>query len=299
MAEVDKVALYHYKLKVLYEDKLRRRFARANGQADVEDEATQTIIDGVVGQISFGELVTGDAIDMAAEETDEEESGSEESFSSSETESEESKELNGTALMPGGSDHVNGRPIAHSPIPRSPSQSMINKQSHHLTNNSYRFGPQVPRPSAQPQPAVIRKRSFSLKKSKSMNFSMTNLLSSRHTEDAPPVPPLPRSKTFYPSGSSSKPLPLNPTTQNAMDEAPPPPPPPKDVSLQKQLPPVNNSSYKTTTSHQKKKPAQTLNPPELEHIPKLLPVFAEIVSGQSLSSTTTNTFKIDETLTKY
>ena len=91
LAEVDKVALYHYKLKVIYEEKLRRRFGRAqvsNGQendADAEDEVTQALVNGVVGEISFGELVQGDAIDLAAEETDEEESSDE--YSSSDYES--------------------------------------------------------------------------------------------------------------------------------------------------------------------------------------------------------------------
>jgi hypothetical protein len=74
MAEVDKVALYHYKLKVLYEDKLRRRFGRANGQSqgDADDEATPALINGFVGDMTFDELVTCDAIDMTTEGTDEE-----------------------------------------------------------------------------------------------------------------------------------------------------------------------------------------------------------------------------------
>ena len=73
-AEVDAVALYHYKLKVAYEDKLRRRFGKNQNQseADAEDEATQLMVNGVLGEISFGELIQGDADDLAAEQTDEE-----------------------------------------------------------------------------------------------------------------------------------------------------------------------------------------------------------------------------------
>ena len=57
MTEVDKVALYHYKLKILYENKLRRRFGRANGQSQAEaDEATDTLVNGFVGEINLGEL---------------------------------------------------------------------------------------------------------------------------------------------------------------------------------------------------------------------------------------------------
>ncbi|KAJ6613417.1 hypothetical protein B0H10DRAFT_2165289 [Mycena sp. CBHHK59/15] len=74
LAEVDKVALYHYKLKVIYEDKLRRRFGKVQAMrndADAEDEATKALVDGVAEEISFGELIQGDAVDLAAEETDE------------------------------------------------------------------------------------------------------------------------------------------------------------------------------------------------------------------------------------
>ncbi|KAF8812463.1 hypothetical protein BYT27DRAFT_7182909 [Phlegmacium glaucopus] len=270
MAEVDKVALYHYKLKVLYEGKLRRRFGRATGQSqgDAEDEATQTLVNGVVGEISFGELATGDAIDLAAEETDEESSSEESESSESETGSEdESDDSNG------GSGYVNGRP--------SPSQSMKSPQGskHHIHSNSHqRPTYQVPRPSPLsplPQPTVVRKRSFSLRKTKSTNF-LTSSSSSRPSDDPPPVPPLPRSRTIYQSASPSKPLPLNPTTPDAADE-PPPPLPPKDALPVQQLPPQRNASSSKTVPPKKKKPAQTLNPPELEHIPKLLPVFAEMM----------------------
>jgi len=275
MAEVDKVALYHYKLKVLYEDKLRRRFGRATGQsqADAENDATQVLVNGVVGEISFGELVTGDAIDLAAEETDEE-SSSEEFFSSEyETGSEdESDDSNGRELE--GSSLVNGTTTV-----RSSSQSMTSPHG----NKHQRSTPQASPLSAQPQPAVVRKRSFSLRKSKSMNF-FANLSSSRQSDDAPPVPPLPRSKTIYPYASSSKPLPLDPTVHDATEL--PPPPPPKDTSPVQQQPPQRNASSSKITPLKKKKPAETLNPPELEHIPKLLPVFTEIVSSPSASFTT-------------
>lgn len=293
MIEVDKVALYHYKLKVLYEDKLRRRFGRANGQspADVEDEATQALVNGVVGEISFGELVTGDAIDLAAEETDEEESSSEESFSSGfETGSED--ESDGSEDK--GSGSVNGRPMAPSQSMKSPQS---NKHHHQMYSNPHqRSTPHVLRPSPQPQPEVIRKKSFSfLRKSKSTNFSMANSSSSRYNEDAPPVPPLPRSKILQAPAATSKPLPLDPSVQDAMDE-PPPLPPPKDA------PPVPlrlDVSLSKTKSSPKKKSAQTLSPPELEHIPKLLPVFAEIVSSRQSIVLTTHIIthsQIDETL---
>ena len=69
MKEIDNVALYHYKLKLAHEDKLRRRFGRAQkrSDADAEDEAAAALVQGVVNDISFGDLVDGDADDLAAE----------------------------------------------------------------------------------------------------------------------------------------------------------------------------------------------------------------------------------------
>ncbi|KAI0306987.1 hypothetical protein B0F90DRAFT_1622580 [Multifurca ochricompacta] len=72
MSEIDEVALHHYKLKVAYESRLRRRFGRA-GSANVngEDETTREIVNGLAHNISFGDLVKGDVLDMAAEEEEE------------------------------------------------------------------------------------------------------------------------------------------------------------------------------------------------------------------------------------
>ena len=69
MKEIDGVALYHYKLKLAHEDRLRRRFGRTQKQseADAEDEATAALVQGVVNDISFGDLVDGEAEDLAAE----------------------------------------------------------------------------------------------------------------------------------------------------------------------------------------------------------------------------------------
>ena len=69
MKEVDDVALYHYKLKLAHEDKVRRRFGRTQKQndADAEDEAAAALVQGVVNDISFGDLIDGDAEDLAAE----------------------------------------------------------------------------------------------------------------------------------------------------------------------------------------------------------------------------------------
>ena len=163
MNEVDKVALYHYKLKVLYENKLRRRFGSANGQSQADaDEATQTLINGFVGEINLGEL-TKDTIDMEAEVsddevTDEEESSSEESSTSESTGGEdESDESEHNA-----SGYLNGKAV--SPSSLSPSPSTSKKHGYDTNSSSFqRSTPQLLRSSplpAHPQPAVIRKKSF-------------------------------------------------------------------------------------------------------------------------------------------
>src|ERR1700761_4155704 len=76
--EIDEVALYHYKLKVQHESKVRRRFGRAGG-TDVagEDPIARDIVNGFMHDMSFGDLMKEDAMDMAAEE--EESDGSYES----------------------------------------------------------------------------------------------------------------------------------------------------------------------------------------------------------------------------
>ena len=285
MNEVDKVALYHYKLKILYENKLRRRFGSANGQSQADaDEATQTLINGFVGEVNLGEL-TNDTIDMEAEVSDEEvtdeEESSEESSTSESTEDEsDESEHEGSGYVNGNGKAIAVLPTPLSPSLDSPSQSTSNKHDYD-NKSSQRSTPQVLRSPTRPQPTVLRKKSFSLKKSKSMNLSLTNLSFSKKSNDAPPVPPLLRSKTLYPPVPLSKPLPLDPTPQDEL----PPPTPSKDtpVQQQQQQPPQHNkpSSIKTKP---KKKPPQALKPPELEHIPKLLPVFAEIVSSESVLS---------------
>ncbi|OCH94090.1 hypothetical protein OBBRIDRAFT_770404 [Obba rivulosa] len=85
MREVDEIALYHYKLKIAYEAKVRKRFGRTQGMndADAEDEMTAQLVSGVVRDISFGELVEGNADDLAAEEDEDEDSSSEEETSGS------------------------------------------------------------------------------------------------------------------------------------------------------------------------------------------------------------------------
>ncbi|KAF9485334.1 hypothetical protein BDN70DRAFT_871354 [Pholiota conissans] len=298
LAEVDKVAQYHYKLKVLYEDKIRRRFGRAHSnEADAEDEATQALVNGVVGEISFGDLVHGDAVDLAAEETDEEESSGEE-YSSSEYETDSNDSSDETESSGDHLIHSRQGPTTSSAFVQLPAHSGGHRPHLHqnnvrtVTNHLQQISPsagsiQMLVPAPQPQ----RKRSFSLKRTKSMNFSMSSLsLSSKRNQDVPPVPPLPKvSQSAHPA--PTRPLPPSPPNSDTNDRSPPVAR--KDSvsrtdefdsqSLQSQrpahLPPVtiHMAPKPQTTRPSKKQTQPPLKPPELEHIPQLLPVFVEMM----------------------
>ncbi|KAG6916096.1 hypothetical protein DXG01_008423 [Tephrocybe rancida] len=278
--EIDKVALYHYKLKVAYEGKIRRRFGRMherNGDADVEDEVTQDLVNGVVGEIDFGELIQGDAGDLAAEETDEE-SSDEYDDDSSEFESTEDSGSDDSGSEDSSSDEEQTSP-AHQ-VPNRPHNPGSVSRSQTLRPN------QIPtRPPATSDDGP-RKRSLSLLSS--------NSLSARRSQDLPPVPripPMPKSATV---NTFSKPLPPSPSTR-AFERSHTPTTPSRlnhssqsshggqrkvnpDLSLGE-----NYGSSSTSIQDsaprvpKKKKGAQTLKPPELQHIPKLLPLFIEMV----------------------
>ncbi|KAF9009065.1 hypothetical protein BDQ17DRAFT_1539434 [Cyathus striatus] len=269
LQEVDKVALYHYKMKVMYEDKLRRRFGRAQGNgkrptdADAEDEATQALVNGVVGEISFGELVQGDAFDVAAEDTDEEDASSDE-YTSSEYETDSS---GGTDDSSGAEDSDETETEDNSHYQRARSQALKNPP--HSAAASTSRTPIVSPP--------IRKRSLSLVSKKSLN----SLSLSRKNESAPPVPPLPVSARSDTIDFHFKPLPPNPSAQNNSSMLPPPPPPKHTHThpLPQQTDRADDSSTPLGSVKGKKENkmhAQGLTPPDLQQIPQLLPLFKEM-----------------------
>ncbi|KAF7301685.1 PX-domain-containing protein [Mycena indigotica] len=257
LAEVDQVALYHYKLKVLYEDKLRRRFGRTKAgklqsDADAEDEATKALVDGVAQEINFGELISGDAVDLAAEETDEEESdeSSEDETSSEDSDesSEESSDEEDTA--------TDKTPVA-TPRP-TPQRLKALPQAPVSSPMSARPRNQAPTPTPPQQPG--RQRSLSLKSSRSLTFLREQFGQVRRSEDSPPVPPLPKSLV----AAMNKPLPASPSPMSPAHQfAPPPAPPPT-----KPLPPKRKA---------RKRRNEVVKPPELEHIPQLLSIFKEMM----------------------
>lgn len=261
MREVDEIALYHYKLKVAYEAKLRRRFGRTQGMndADAEDEAAAQLVNGVVRDLSFGELVKGDADDLAAQEADDdsdssdEESGSGTSGSGSdESDSDDSEETDSEESSGGSETERDGTPyrddkrsqrplarsntVAHSPVQHRPPHSKLSQQ----------------------QP-------------------MRHSVDSPREERPPPVPPRERSRTL---SSPARPVPAS----SRFKDLPPPPPPhsageaPRSSRQQEKLADRNRGlPTKAKPPPKPKKDAAAPKPPELEHIPKLLPLFVEMV----------------------
>lgn len=75
LKEVDAIAIYHYKLKVAHEGKTRRKFLREGGGksgkvgAEKDDDDEQALIDSLVDGFSFGNTLTGDAAEIAEEES--------------------------------------------------------------------------------------------------------------------------------------------------------------------------------------------------------------------------------------
>ncbi|KAG6854805.1 hypothetical protein C0991_001232 [Blastosporella zonata] len=277
--EIDKVALYHYKLKVAYEGKIRRRFGRMQARSDdvdVEDEVTQDLVNGVVGEIDFGELIHGDADDVAAEETDEE-STDEYDDDSSESESTGDSDSEETGSEESSNDEERVLP-AH---------QVHNEAPTHRSSQTFRAN----QTSARPPVTLVdapRKRSLSL--------LSTNSLTSRRSQDLPPIPtqyPMPKSATVNSFSKSLIPAPFirshepphSPTTPSRLSNSSHFGHGDSSIPNHAQSPRTSGDSS-SKLSHESapqppkktKKRVQTLKPPELEHIPKLLPVFVEMVN---------------------
>lgn len=277
LKEVDEVALYHYKLKLAHEDKLRRRFGKTQGQsdADAEDEATQMLINGVVHDLSFGELLRGDVDEIAAAESEEDESSEEEEDSSeyetaSESGSEEESSGDGASRLQSPPPPP-PKPISRSSTISHPPQSPI---VHHHSNRHTSVQNSVHRArtahSHQERGRVdTQNDSRTLRpRSRSRSISALKAVFSKSSVDAPPVPPLPGQ---FPSSPLSKPLPPSPLSGRSSQDS-------QAKSQRRRLP--------TPRPHRKRKDKNAfgLKQPDLKHIPNLLPVFVEIVSVYSLEA---------------
>jgi hypothetical protein len=258
ISEIDKVVLYHYKLKILYEEKLRRRFGRVQGNsihsaADAEDAATQGLLDSVTGELNFGELAAGDALDLAAQETDEESSSD---YSTSEDSSDESDST-----------------LEKIPTTRS-SQALQTVTTPHVSSPSQpeRTTSSIQR-NSNPQPNR-RHRSLSLRGVRSL-LSLNNGITSRRSQDTPPVPPLPvtvkRADSLHSNFFPQKPLPTGSTSQRYQEHTP--------SRLLQQTQSHAQVSHQSSQLRlgRPKSVKQTLRPPDLQLIPQLLPIFVEMV----------------------
>lgn len=253
MEEVDKVIHWHYLNKIAHEERLRTRFRRAQKgaemDADAEDEATQVLINGVAREFNFSELATANAEELAAEESDEDDEDSDD-YDDDDDESDDDGSEYETD-----SDEVEGDKnlSVHSSTIQSPPET-----TPRLTPPE---NPGLSRSQTSPpsRPVAPRSRSLSLHSTKSMKLPAKR--------DPPPVPPLPvhldKLLPSRPPGPSSADLPRRRSTGHlASEDGPSGEPAP---------------SSRRAPRKPRKKAAATSQPPELKHIPTLLPIFVEMV----------------------
>lgn len=268
MEEVDKVMHWHYLNKIAHEEKLRSRFRRAQKgtemDADAEDEATQVLINGVAREFDFGELVRANVDELAAEESDEDEDSDDDDYDDHENSNEETSEYETDSEedMAPMHDNLQTPAVYPSTIPPSKVETTQVAAQSRLS--------ETPSQLVAPRP-----RSLSLRSTKSMK-----LLGKLHsTVDAPPVPPLPahldKPLPPHPPGPSSANLPRRRSTGHlaaSPERGPggyPHPPPP---------------SSRRPPHKPRKRAAATTQPPELMHIPTLLPIFVEMVCHLAFTS---------------
>ncbi|KAI0068870.1 hypothetical protein BV25DRAFT_54101 [Artomyces pyxidatus] len=256
--EIDAVALYHYKLKIAYESKLRRRFGTSQtGGVDLsaEDETAQAIVNGFVQDFSFGDLMLDDAQDVAAEDSDDSYESSEyESATDDSSEESSEEEVNGGTPTAGASvSRSRTMPPTRQPppIPRDPP------------------APPLPSPHAPPEGPTrkpSRPRLLSLRKARSISNLTSGGKASRSSVDVPPVPALP-----------------NGVQSPARDKAPPVRPP---VQKRETSDVVRQTRYSghdvpsTSPSRPKKQRGEAPKAPELKRVPELLPIFLEMMRPQ-------------------
>lgn len=248
LREVDEIALYHYKLKVTYEDRVRRRFGRTQGlnDADAEDEIAAQMVDGVVKDLSFGDLIQGDAEDLAAEETDSEDDSSGDDYSSEDEDSESDESSSEESSETDLTEREN------TPYPGNSPTSV--KRSHTIAHS-----PHASRPPPLPPKQASHKQSLDL------------------PQDRPPVK-LRHSRSLTAAHPGAPPLP----PKDHIPKSAPPVPPKHHASKQSPFPVPRASRSPSQVRAQsqppsKRKKAPALKPPELKHLPHLLPILVELV----------------------
>ncbi|KAF8138262.1 hypothetical protein EV363DRAFT_1519625 [Boletus edulis] len=244
MEEVDKVVRWHYLNKITHEERLRSRFQRAQKSAktdaDAEDEATQVLINGIAGEFDFGDLVRANADELAAEESEEDTDEDSDDYEDGSDD-----------------DDTSDDDLSKSGAESNEIEQDKSLQTHSVHSSTIQ--PQMVAPLPSPGTSGLlrsqtlsssvapRPRSISIRSTKSMQQP-----SKRHpTVDAPPVPSLPV--------HLDKPLPPGPLAIPELDPSGDPHPPSRHPRKPR------------------KKVAAMIQPPELIHIPTLLPIFVEMV----------------------
>lgn len=264
MEEVDKVIHWHYLNKIAHEEKLRSRFRRvqkgndAGMDADAEDEATQVLINSVAGEFDFNDLVRANADELAAEESDDDDSDDDDYDDDDDSDDEDTSEYETD------SDEAEEDMTPMHKNLQTPSVCPSTIQS--LGVETTQVVAELTPPETPQQPVVPRPRSLSLRSIQSMK----TLGKLRSTVDAPPVPPLPvhfdRPIPPHPSGPSSASFSRRRSTGHLTSS---PEHGPNDDP--------HSPSTRRPPHKPRKKVVATTQPPELRHIPTLLPIFVEMV----------------------
>jgi hypothetical protein len=290
MKEIDEVALHHYKQKIAYESKLRRRFGRAGADIGGDDENSREIVGGLVRDVSLGDFMSGGMLDVAAEE-EESSNGSEESSSDY-----ESDEDDGETGSEGSSETSPAQTRTSPSTPSLPKATSRHAQESFPPSQPSKLAvpPPAESPSPSPQrpartPSVasppstgtrLRKLSLTLRKSRSMTFSGTRPSPSNNAEaPPPPVPSLPQSVAQSRSAA--------PLTASRSKQQPALPHHTQSSSASPSGRPGSNARTSSERRHpqnlpqapkkQSKSAPSVPKAPELKKIAELLPIFVEMV----------------------
>lgn len=293
LEEVDKVARYHYALKVVHEERVRRQFWRseAGGEKDSGEDAdvatakqAEAFAHSVAREIGIGEFTGGSENEFSAgtdgddddddEDDESDETDDEEDSSEFETDSEEERETSEESLP---SKQFSPQRMA------SPTKALAHSGSSGPAAISHNHSQQNTQLvlSRSPPPQQVRQRTFSLRSARSMTFSRDKdqgSRSSKESNEVPPVPPLP--------ARFDKPLPPCPSNPSATSSLPVSR---RQPSSEGRLStdgcvssvPRISASMQSRSSPAPRKPKKNISgrvqPPELKHIPLLLPVFVEMM----------------------
>ncbi|KAG8937113.1 hypothetical protein FRC02_006313 [Tulasnella sp. 418] len=267
MKEVDAVALYHYKLKVAHEEKVRRKFGsgRGSGATQAEQEAAQALVDGVVSELSFGELVEGDANELAEEDESDEDSdssgeyytdSSEEETTESEDDENHTHHTSSTSVFDETSPRLKNSDNTHDDSPPPPPPKDV--PSRHIRRQASATSTPLP-----PSPHDAGYHHHQHHRATQRSMTHHDQVQPGHNDSRNQVrrPTALDALHQLSSGSSgntsSKPLPRTPLSH------------------------ARTPSSQSTPSQRKvkKNPEAVIQPPELKAIPELLPIFLELVSG--------------------